>query len=228
MNEGPSTDMPIRVLLVDDHQTMLWGLSRLIESAAPVLQLAGTARDGSEALALLERMPVDVVLLDLDLNGVDGAGLLPEIHARCQAKVLILTGSREMSDHERAVVKGARGVVRKDEPAEVILRAIERVHAGEIWANRQLMGRVLSSLAGPASVDQSDPEEAKIASLTPREREIAAAVVRHGGAKGAVIADALSISENTLRNHLSVIYDKLGLRNRLDLFAYASKHRIEG
>ncbi|MCB1908224.1 MAG: response regulator transcription factor [Rhodocyclaceae bacterium] len=228
MNKGQAPGAAIRVLLVDDHQTMLWGLSRLIESAAPLLQLVGTAQEATAALTLLEGGEVDVVLLDLDLNGVDGASLVPEIHKRCEAKVLILTGSREMSDHERAVVKGARGVVRKDEPAEVILRAIERVHAGEIWANRQLMGRVLSSLAGPASVDQSDPEEAKIASLTPREREIAAAVVRHGGAKGAVIADALSISENTLRNHLSVIYDKLGLRNRLDLFAYASKHRIEG
>ena len=228
MNKGQAPGAAIRVLLVDDHQTMLWGLSRLIESAAPLLQLVGTAQEATAALTLLEGGEVDVVLLDLDLNGVDGASLVPEIHKRCEAKVLILTGSREMSDHERAVVKGARGVVRKDEPAEVILRAIERVHAGEIWANRQLMGRVLSSLDGPASADQSDPEEAKIASLTPREREIAAAVVRHGGAKGAVIADALSISENTLRNHLSVIYDKLGLRNRLDLFAYASKHRIEG
>lgn len=228
MNAAQSPGAPIRVIIVDDHQTMLWGLSRLIESAAPLLELAGTASDGAEALALLERSLVDVVLLDLDLGGTDGAGLLPEIHKRSAAKVLILTGSRDTSDHERAVIRGARGVVSKDEPAEIVLRAIERVHAGEIWANRQLMGRVLSSLAGPPSVDHSDPEEAKIATLTPREREIVVAVVRHGGAKGAVIAEALSISENTLRNHLSVIYDKLGLRNRLDLFAYASRHRIDG
>ncbi len=117
-------------------------------------------------------------------------------------------------------------MVCKDEPAEVILRAIEMVHAGEVWINRALVGRVLSAMHGGGAERHHDPDAERIATLTNRERQIVAAVVRNCGAKGVVIAEVLNISENTLRNHLSVIYEKLGVRNRLELFAFASEHRI--
>lgn len=217
---------PIRILLVDDHRTMLWGLTRLIESAAPAMVVADTACSTRELLDKLGTVPADLVLLDLDLAGEDSTTLLPEIQKRSQAKVLVLTGSRDQDAHQRAILRGARGVVSKDEPADVILRAIELVHAGEVWINRALVGRVLSAMHGGAAERHHDPDEERIASLTPRERQIVAAVVRNCGAKGVVIAEDLNISENTLRNHLSVIYEKLGVRNRLELFAFASEHRI--
>ena len=124
-------------------------------------------------------------------------------------------------------MRGARGVVGKDESADVLLLAIERVHAGEVWINRQMMGKVLSAISsGTAKVSNSNPETARIDSLTPREREIVRVVVKNRGAKSIEIAEAMHISEHTLRNHLTVIYDKLKLRNRLDLFAYAIEHHL--
>ena len=87
-----------------------------------------------------------------------------------------------------------------------------------------MIGRVLGALAAPQRA--RDPEGDKIASLTAREREIVAHVVRQRGAKGVTIAEELHISENTLRNHLTVIYSKLGLRNRIELFVYAGEHGL--
>ena len=225
-NAAAENSHPIRVLLVDDHRTMLWGLCQLIESASPAMQVADTACSAKEMLEKLGTVAVDLVLLDLDLAGQNSADLLPEIQERFQAKVLILTGSHDQDAHQNAVLRGARGVVCKDEPAEVILRAIERVHAGEVWINRALVGRVLSAMSDTSKARHQDPAEERIASLTPRERQIVTAVVRNCGAKGIVMAENLGISENTLRNHLSVIYEKLGVRNRLELFAFASEHRL--
>jgi len=218
--------VPIRVLLVDDHKTMLWGLERLIESAQPGMLVAGVARTADEMLDLAERVACDVILLDLDLAGRSAVAELPKLALRTRAAVLVLTGESDLAIHEAAIINGARGVVSKVEPPDVILRAIERVHAGEVWVNRTMMGRVLGVLASPHGGRKRDPESEKIATLTAREREIVVAVVRKRGAKGTAIAEALHISESTLRNHLTVIYSKLGVHNRLELFAYAGEHGL--
>ncbi len=215
----------IRVMLVDDHRSMLWGLTRLIETATETLELVGTACTINELLEKLSSTPVDVLILDLDLDGRDASKSLPAILAATGAQVLVLTGNRDPGIHESVVINGARGVVSKDEPAEVILRAIERVHMGEVWMNRALVGRVMLALTRRTQTQLRDPAAERIASLTPREKQIVVAIVHNCGAKGMVIAHKLSMSENTLRNHLSVIYEKLEVRNRLELFAFASEHQ---
>lgn len=217
---------PIRVLLVDDHKTMLWGLERLIESAQPAMQVAGVARTVDEMLDLADRIDIDIVLLDLDLAGHNAAEDLPKLARRTSAKVLVLTGEHSAALHEAAIVQGARGVICKEEAPELILRAIERVHAGEVWINRNMMGRVLGLLTTAPATRPQDPDAGRIATLTPRERQIIDAVVRQRGAKSVAIAEELHISENTLRNHLTVIYDKLGVRNRIELFVYAGEHGL--
>jgi DNA-binding NarL/FixJ family response regulator len=109
----------------------------------------------------------------------------------------------------------------------MLLRAIERVHAGEVWVERALMAQVLgnvSGMAGSVSTPASTVSSAhaqRIASLTPKERQVVQAVVQHRGAKGLVVAETLGMSEHTLRNHLTVIYSKLNLHGRLDLYAFA-------
>jgi DNA-binding NarL/FixJ family response regulator len=214
----------IRVLLVDDHKTVLWGLEKLVESAYPRMEVAGVANTVEEMFDVLEQADPHVVLLDLDLSGRSACEVLPELSQRTSAHTLLLTAERSGTVLEAAIMRGARGVVGKDEAPEVLLRAIERVNAGEVWVNRRMMGRVLGALAAPQR--PRDPEADKIASLTTREREIIASVVRQRGAKGVAIAEELHISENTLRNHLTVIYSKLGLRNRIELFVYAGEHGL--
>lgn len=218
---------PIRVMIVDDHKSVVWGLERLVESAQPRMQMVGTANSCADMLATVTAARPDVILLDLDLNGESSVDALPDLQRLSQGQVLILTGARDTKLQQAAIMKGARGVIGKDESAEVLLRAIERVHAGEVWINRMLMGKVLGTMSSDAGKEVStDPEAAKIASLTQRERDIVRAMVRNRGDKSQVIAEALHISEHTLRNHLTVIYDKLGARNRLDLYAYATQHGL--
>jgi DNA-binding NarL/FixJ family response regulator len=139
--------------------------------------------------------------------------------------VLVLTAAEDTAQHRDAMVRGARGVVHKSEPAETILRAIEKVHDGEIWLNRALLGQVLGALTGskPAPAARDEHSE-RIESLTPREREIVGAMAAHPGAKQLVVADELGMSEHTLRNHLTAIYAKLGVHGRLELHVYATQH----
>ena len=209
---------PIRVLLVDDHRSVLWGLTKLIESGRPQLELVDVATCHSEALAAMEKHRPHVVLLDLDLGSESGFDLVPQLAS--QAAVLILTGLRDPVAREHAVLAGARGVIHKTEPAEVILKAIGRVHAGEPWLDRTAMGRVLQAF----SRRQSEPPPH--ATLTAAERKVVAAVVRQRSAPNKVIAATLHLSQHTLRNHLSTIYGKLGVNRRLDLVLYAMEHGL--
>lgn len=225
----PTTTRPghsIRVMLVDDHRSVLWGLGKLIESEHPRMELVGTATTAAEALRVLESAAPDVVLLDLDLNGESGLQVMPGILAKSKANVLILTGSRDPLVHDNAVLAGARGVVEKGEAAETLIRAIEKVSQGEIWLDRNATGRIFVELARRKDSRSSDPEQQKIASLTRKERQVAAAIALDAAAPGKQVAERLNISEHTLRNHLTSVYSKLGVSNRLELYAYATRHKI--
>jgi DNA-binding NarL/FixJ family response regulator len=125
-------------------------------------------------------------------------------------------------------MRGARGVVLKSQPAEHILDAIERVHAGDVWFDGSLMSLLLGSLPDLLGAPRGPKDHAKrrLETLTPKERQVIETLVKHRGAKSLVVADALGISENTLRNHLTVIYSKLGVRGKLDLYVYAIEHRL--
>lgn len=144
----PKPARPIRVLLVDDHQTVLWGLEKLIESERPKMEIAGKATNRDEALTAARLLEPDVILLDLDLNGENSLEFLPDLLSQGEVKVLILTGLRNAECQERAMMLGARGVVQKGEPAETILQAIERVHSGEVWLDRGTAASVFNRLSG--------------------------------------------------------------------------------
>lgn len=217
------TAAPIRVMLVDDHQSLLWGLSKLIEGAAPEFELAGTASDPDEALEMARRTCPDIVLLDLDLNGRSSFDILPELLAQRGLKALILSGHRDPLLRQQAMILGASGFIGKDQPAQVILTAIERVQAGELWIDRASMGQVLSALTRH---DDCDPEAKRIASLTSKERDIIATLANSEGKPNKVLAQQLSMAEHTLRNHLSAIYSKLGVKTRLALYMYALRHGL--
>jgi DNA-binding NarL/FixJ family response regulator len=217
---------PIRVLLIDDHRSILWGLERLIESGKPAMEVVGTATNCTDALKLLDQAAPDLILLDIGLGDQNGVEEIPNLIARSKAKVLVLTGMRDESLHDKAVLAGASGVVEKEAPAETILAAIEKVHEGQLWLDRAATGRIFLEMSRENAAQAADPERAKIQSLTEREREIVTVAASHAGANAKSIAEMLYISEHTLRNHLTSIYDKLGVANRLELFAYAHKHGL--
>lgn len=222
-----ATDAPIRVLLVDDHRTILWGLEKLIDTAKPRMQVVGVAASGREALCATEQNRPDVILLDLDLGDVSGLDLLPELLRDGATKVLILTGTRDPEVREVAVLKGARGMVHKMESAETILNAITCVSRGEIWLDRATTAKVIAALSAENGKNRSGVEDSAIATLTQKERAIVAAVVKHQGAPIKVIAHALCLSCHTVRNHLASIYSKLDLHSRLALLMYAKEHGLD-
>ncbi len=220
-----ATRMPIQVLLVA-LPLVAWGLERLVESARPRLMLAGSV--SSVAQYLLSQPPCapDVVVLDLDGEG--GVESLADLHSQTKAKILVVTGSTDVTLHDDAVLAGARGVVDKREPASasILLKAIEKVHDGELWIDRNATSRIFLELAHQKAVRDMDPEQQKIARLTRREQQTIASLACDPSAPGKLVAEKLHISEHTLRNHLTSIYSKLGLTNRVDLYAYAHKHGL--
>ena len=215
-----SSTAAISVLLVDDHRSLLWGLGRLIETAGPQMRVADSVTCARDALAAVKKHAPDVVLLDLDLGEESGLDLISQVCG--DAQVLIFTGSRDVGMHQRAMLAGARGILHKAERAEVILKAIARVHAGEPWLDRGSLGKLLDVLGRQAA----DAETPAHSTLTAAERKVVAAVVRHKGSPNKVIAASLHLSEHTLRNHLASIYSKLGIHRRVDLVLYGIEHKL--
>ena len=224
-----SLQRAIRVFVAEDHQITLWGLQRLISASSPRMEVVGTASSHAELMNHDAAAAADVILLDLDLGGEDTGASLACLRQRCHGRVLVLTAADDLTQHRDAMLKGARGVVHKSEPADTILRAIEKVNDGEVWLHGALLGDVLGMLTdgGPTTASrQQDPDAKRIASLTPREREIVVTMVRHAGAKQLAVADELGMSEHTLRNHLTTIYSKLCVHGRLELHVYATAHGL--
>jgi len=219
----------IRVFVAEDHQITLWGLQQLINASRPRMEVVGTASSHAELMNHDAIAGADVILLDLDLGGEDTGASLASLRRRGPGRVLVLTGADDLAQHRDAMVKGARGVIHKSEAAETILRAIEKVNDGEVWLHRALLGDVLGLLTdgSPTAASRpADPDAQRIASLTPREREIVVTMVRSAGAKQISVADELHMSEHTLRNHLTTIYSKLGVHGRLELHVYATAHGL--
>jgi DNA-binding NarL/FixJ family response regulator len=212
----------IRVFIIDDHPTVVWGLERLIESGQSRMRVVGKASSVTQALSLLDDAAVDVIVLDIDLGKEDGAQAIPELIRHSGARILVLTGVRDTAVHETAIRSGALGLVGKDADPENILLAIDKVARGELSVDRIISERMLASFAHtPAS--PCSPEEERMASLTAREHAIVQALMRAPERPLRDIASSLSISERTLRNHLSAVYEKLGVSGRLELYVFVSR-----
>lgn len=218
---------PIRVFIIDDHPTIIWGLERLIESEQPRMAVAGKASGTDSALSLLDQARPDVVILDLDLGGESGLDAIPLLLKKTAAKILILTGVRDCSAHEAAIRAGALGVVGKETAPAELLQAIERVHRGELTVDRQTTERLLATISRNAAAPERNPGQKRLESLTARERDIVLALMRQPQLPLKDIAGELTISERTLRNHLSSIYEKLGVSGRLELYVFSSKQMLD-
>ena len=215
---------PISIILIDDHPIVRSGLRMLINSE-PEMKVVGEASDRAEALAVAGREQPDVILLDLDLGGTSGLDLLPELFSVAEsARVIVLTGTLDSEAHARAMHLGAMGVVLKEHGLETIVKAVRKVHEGEIWLDRAMAANVFAQRPRAAAAHKHDPETAKIASLTKREREVIALIGE--GLRNKQIADRLFISEGTVRNHLTSIFGKLELTDRFELIMYAYRHNL--
>ena len=214
----------IRVMIVEDHGVVLWGLQKLIDGEAPAMRVVGNARDRRDALASARALRPDVILLDLTLGDESGLDFLPQLVEAAGGRVLVLTGIQDRDIHLKAIRRGASGVVCKDDPAEVVLKAIRKDYEGEVWFDRQAAFGLVAEMIQEGRKDEA--QAGRLASLTPKEREIIAVISSDEDSTNRQVARRLGISENTLRNHLSSIYDKLGVANRLELLKFAISQRL--
>ncbi|MBP7571319.1 MAG: response regulator transcription factor [Acidobacteria bacterium] len=206
----------VRVVLLAHWPVVRAGLRRLLEHHEDV-RVVGEFGAIDEVLAAREHCDVIVVDPDCEEISLRAVSVLAEA---CESRILVFTSSGDARVCTRAIELGASGVVSKDASASVVVRAVLKVHAGELWLDRAKTAAVLSR----AIRRRHDPETLKIASLTKREREIVALVGE--GLRNSAIAERLFISEATVRNHLTSILGKLELADRFDLAVYAFRHEL--
>ena len=211
--------MPIRLVIADDHPIFRDGLRRLLE-AEPDLKVIGEARDGAEAVKLARQLKPDIMLLDLAMPKHPGLEALRELSTggANSVRVILLTAAAEKKEIVEALQLGARGVVLKDSATQLLLKAIHTVMAGEYWVGRESVSNLVQYLRTLVQASGEDAKQKKFG-LTPRELEIVSAVV--AGFANKEIAEYFKISEDTVKHHLSNIFDKLGVSTRLELALFA-------
>lgn len=209
----------IRLVIADDHPIFRDGLRRLLEAEAD-LKVLGEASDGAEAVKLVRQLKPDILLLDLAMPKHPGLEALRDLSSGSDTpvRVILLTAAAEKSQIVEALQLGARGVVLKDSATQLLLKAIQTVMSGEYWVGRESVSNLVQYLR---TLMQSTHDEArqKKFGLTPRELEIVSAVV--AGYSNKEIAEYFKISEDTVKHHLSNIFDKLGVSTRLELALFA-------
>ena len=210
---------PISVLIVDDHPVVRRGLRALLE-VQDGIEVTGEAGDGAAALALATERAPDVILLDLKLPGMDGIAVLGELRTRNNpARVLVLTSATEPASASLAVRSGAAGMLYKDVDPDALVRAIRSVHDGHLLLAPEAAGSLVRSAGswGPGAPGGG------LDALTSREREVLAELTK--GRSNREIARALSVSEKTVKAHVSSVLAKLGVQDRTQAALLAVRHQ---
>jgi DNA-binding NarL/FixJ family response regulator len=203
--------IPIRVLLVDDQALFREGLRTLLSTRAEV-EVVGEAANGDEALALVERLQPDVVLMDLQMPVMDGIQATARIRDRGPSiPVLALTTFEDDANLFGALRAGAAGYLLKDVSSETLMSALTAAARGEAFLQSTVTGRVVAAFARMMEVG-GRPAEALVMPLSPREREIV--TLLGSGASNKEIADRLCLAEGTVKNHVTSILTKLDVRDR--------------
>ena len=221
----------IRIVLADDHPIVRDGLKKML-SLESDLEVVGEASDGREALEQIQMHEPDILLLDLRMPNLDGLSALQTLqHINRKTRVIILTASEDKNEFVQAMKLGCSGIVLKQTAPELIVKSIRKVNAGEIWLDSHTTAAVMRQFAtaGPdgsissrSSSSSSHSSQGKVRERSPlsaREREIVGLVAQ--GYKNKEMAEKMFISEQTVKNHLHNIFDKLGVSDRLELALYA-------
>lgn len=202
----------MRVVLADDHPVVLAGLEQVF-AQEPDCEVVATATDGEQALAAVERLAPDVLVLDLRMPRKDGLAVLRDLAAGGAAtRTVVLTAAVDGNALE-AIRLGARGLVLKDMPVRLLVEAVRKVGAGQQWLAREVGDSAVARLLRQTAEDRSRNQ-----SLTLRELEIARLTAQ--GYANKEVARKLDITEGTVKVHLHHVYEKLGLHGRMALVRY--------
>lgn len=215
---------PIRIVIADDHALFRDGL-RMVFQSEPDMQVVGEAADGQQTIDLLKNVEADVLLLDLNMPQIKGIDVLRSIAPlNDRLKVIVLTASIEKKQILECLRLGARGVVLKESAAELLLKCIRTVEGGEFWLGRESVTDITHAFQSVSPGRKYQPASQQPFGLTARERDIVASVVE--GCSNREIAARYSLSEDTVKHHLTNIFDKLGVSSRLELAMAALHHGL--
>ncbi len=214
----------IRLMIVDDQLLFREGLKSLLNEHDDV-EVVAEADNGQAALDLAPQVAPDVILLDLNMPGMDGIETCQYLKNDCpSSRIVILTVSKELSSIVSAVKAGASGYLTKDTPMEKVVTIVKKVHLEGNILEPLLADRLLDEFTNFSEKNSSNPEAALFSSLSPRENEILKLVA--GGKPNKLIAAELKISEHTVRNHISNIFQKLQVNNRTEATVLAMKRGL--
>ncbi len=212
----------VRILLADDHTIFRDGLRKLLE-AEPDLEIVGEAGDGADAINMVQQVKPDILLLDLAMPRVPGLEALREVIAlKSPVRTILLTAAIEKRQIIEALQVGARGVVLKDAATQMLIRAIRTVMNGQFWVGREAVADMSTYLKH--QIASQPASKAKSFGLTRREIEILGTIV--GGLSNKEIAQKFSLSEDTVKHHLTNIFDKVGVSSRLELALFAINNQL--
>ncbi|MBC8645722.1 MAG: response regulator transcription factor [Thermoanaerobaculia bacterium] len=218
----PERTEPIRILIADDHPIVRDGLRRLLETE-PDFQVVGQAADGREAVKLVREVQPEILLLDLSMPRLPGLEVLRELSdSASPVRTILLAAAIEKEQIVEALQMGARGVVLKESATQLLFKGIRTVMAGQFWVGREKVSDLVAALRGLVASGGDKPD--KNFGLTRRELEIVSTIV--AGYTNRDIAQKFSLSEDTVKHHLTHIFDKLGVSSRLELAMFAVNHRI--
>jgi two-component system nitrate/nitrite response regulator NarL len=214
---------PLSIVILDNHALVRAGF-RLLLDRYPTMKVVGEAGDLSAGLEIVARNKPDIVLFEFNLSEQENTAVITQIlQASEKSRLILVTGIPDPSVSQAAVENGVMGVVLKTQSPEVLIKAIEKVHSGEVWLERLLIANVISRLSRN-QFDKKNPEENGISILSDREREIVRLIGQ--GLKNRKISTLLCISETTVRHHLTSIYSKLGVSDRLELLVFAHRYGL--
>ena len=216
---------PLRILIADDHPIFRMGLRKLLESQED-FQVVGEASDGGETIKLARHLRPELLLLDLSMPKLSGLEVLRELNKLAlRMRTMILTVAIEKAQVIEALQLGAYGIVLKHSPQDVLVKSIRTVMAGQYWVGHESVSDLVHALLEFMPRKDKAPGEQDFG-LTRRERQVIALVV--AGYTNKDLAQKCGISEQTVKHHLTNIFDKLGVSNRLELVLFAIDHQLIG
>ena len=219
----------IRIVVADDHPIFRDGLCKLL-ALEQDFEVVAQAQDGRQVLDILQQLEPDILLLDLKMPGLDGLTTLQKLQsARNKTRVIVLTASDDKNEFVQAMKLGTSGIVLKQTATELLIKSIRKVHAGEIWLDSHTTAAVIRQFVAAEEAPAPPPipaatRDRERSPLSQREREIVALVAQ--GFKNKEMAEKMFISEQTVKNHLHNIFDKLGVSDRLELALYAIHNNL--
>ncbi|MGA2595501.1 MAG: response regulator transcription factor [Bryobacteraceae bacterium] len=211
----------IRILIADDHPIVRDGLRKLL-SLEDDFEIVAEANDGREVLDKVQELDPDVLLLDLRMPNLDGLSTLQALaQLNKKTRVIVLTASEDKNEFVQAMKLGCSGIVLKQTAPDLIVKSIRKVYGGEIWLDSHTTAAVMRQFAAPGDLTgpSGSGKTRERSPLSTREREIVQLVAQ--GYKNKEMAEKMFISEQTVKNHLHNIFDKLGVSDRLELALYA-------